>query len=82
MLTLTYPMIGNYGVPDRKLRDEFGLAKGFESDQIHASALLVNVGTISYLLYEYLVFGGIIQYLLYCSYFILILMTPALPLIV
>lgn len=36
-------MIGNYGVPDRSLRDEFGLAKGFESDKIHASALLVQV---------------------------------------
>lgn len=44
MLTLTYPMIGNYGVPDRSLRDEFGLAKHFESDKIHASALLVQVG--------------------------------------
>lgn len=43
MLTLTYPMIGNYGVPDRSLRDEFGLAKHFESDKIHASALLVQV---------------------------------------
>lgn len=36
-------MVGNYGVPDRSLRDEFGLAKHFESDQIHASALLVQV---------------------------------------
>ena len=44
MLTLTYPMIGNYGVPDRSLRDEFGLSKGFESHKIHASALLVQVG--------------------------------------
>ncbi|CAN0549084.1 unnamed protein product, partial [Ectocarpus sp. 12 AP-2014] len=35
-------MIGNYGVPDRSLRDEFGLAKHFESDKIHASALLVQ----------------------------------------
>ena len=43
MLTLTYPMVGNYGVPDRSLRDEFGLAKHFESDKIHASALLVQV---------------------------------------
>ncbi|CAB1117947.1 unnamed protein product [Ectocarpus sp. CCAP 1310/34] len=42
MLTLTYPMIGNYGVPDRSLRDEYGLAKHFESDKIHASALLVQ----------------------------------------
>ncbi len=37
-------MIGNYGVPDRSLRDEFGLAKHFESDKIHAAALLVQVG--------------------------------------
>lgn len=43
MLTLTYPMVGNYGVPDRALRDEFGLAKSFESDKIHAAALLVQV---------------------------------------
>lgn len=45
LLTLTYPMVGNYGVPDRALRDEFGLARGFESDRIHASALLVQVKT-------------------------------------
>lgn len=37
-------MVGNYGVPDRTLRDEFGLAKHFESDKIHAAALLVQVG--------------------------------------
>lgn len=43
MLTLTYPMVGNYGVPDRSLRDEFGLHKHFESDRIHAAALLVQV---------------------------------------
>ncbi|CAM9323832.1 unnamed protein product [Hapterophycus canaliculatus] len=42
MLTLTYPMIGNYGVPDRSLRDKFGLSKHFESDKIHAAALLVQ----------------------------------------
>lgn len=48
MLTLTYPMIGNYGVPDRSLRDEFGLAKHFESDKIHAAALLVQVRWIGW----------------------------------
>lgn len=46
MLTLTYPMVGNYGVPDRSLRDQFGLHKHFESDRIHAAALLVQVITI------------------------------------
>lgn len=46
MLTLTYPMVGNYGVPDRSIRDEFGLSKGFESDKIHAAALLVQVNKL------------------------------------
>ena len=40
MLTLTYPMIGNYGVPSTKDLDEFGLPKAFESNQIHAAALI------------------------------------------
>ena len=40
MLTLTYPMIGNYGVPDMKDVDKHGLLRAFESDKIHASALL------------------------------------------
>jgi carbamoyl-phosphate synthase (ammonia) len=39
-LTLTYPMIGNYGVPDPSKKDKFGLSKEFESDRIHASALI------------------------------------------
>eukprot|EP00617_Octactis_speculum_P026137 CAMPEP_0185750740 /NCGR_PEP_ID=MMETSP1174-20130828/9510_1 /TAXON_ID=35687 /ORGANISM="Dictyocha speculum, Strain CCMP1381" /LENGTH=1498 /DNA_ID=CAMNT_0028427391 /DNA_START=102 /DNA_END=4595 /DNA_ORIENTATION=- len=42
LLSLTYPMIGNYGVPDPNVVDEFGLAKGFESGQIHASAIVVQ----------------------------------------
>ena len=40
MLTLTYPMIGNYGVPCIDTLDEHGLKKGFESDRIHAAALI------------------------------------------
>lgn len=40
MLTLTYPMIGNYGVPSTKVLDEFGLPQAFESNQIHAAALI------------------------------------------
>mmetsp|Transcript_69997 Transcript_69997/g.158248 ORF Transcript_69997/g.158248 Transcript_69997/m.158248 type:complete len:1336 (-) Transcript_69997:184-4191(-) len=42
LLTLTFPMVGNYGVPDPSRRDEIGLEKGFESYKIHASALVVQ----------------------------------------
>jgi carbamoyl-phosphate synthase (ammonia) len=42
ILTLTQPMIGNYGVPDRNVVDEFGLPKFFESSKIHVSALIVQ----------------------------------------
>lgn len=41
ILTLTYPMIGNYGVPKDE-DGEFGLSKWFESSQIHAAALIVG----------------------------------------
>jgi len=41
ILVLTYPLIGNYGVPDMKVLDEFGLPKYFESDKIHISGLVV-----------------------------------------
>jgi carbamoyl-phosphate synthase small subunit len=39
ILVLTYPLIGNYGVPGED--EEFHLSKNFESDRIHASALVV-----------------------------------------
>lgn len=42
LLTLTYPMIGNYGVPPKGIIDDVGLPKGFESEMIHASALIVQ----------------------------------------
>jgi len=42
ILTLTTPMVGNYGVPDRKTLDEFGLPKYFESDKIHVNGLIVQ----------------------------------------
>ena len=35
ILTLTYPIIGNYGVPDTKAVDEHGLLKHVESHKIH-----------------------------------------------
>jgi carbamoylphosphate synthase small subunit len=34
ILTCTYPLIGNYGVPNPATRDELGLAKFFESEHI------------------------------------------------
>ena len=42
MITLTTPMVGNYGVPDRKKLDKFGLPANFESYKIHASGLIVQ----------------------------------------
>ena len=42
ILTLTQPMVGNYGVPDRTVMDEYGLPKFFESTKIHATGLLVQ----------------------------------------
>ena len=35
-------MVGNYGVPDRTVKDEYGLPKFFESDTIHCAGLLVQ----------------------------------------
>lgn len=40
LLMLTFPMVGNYGVPDRKSLDHLGLPNSFESDKIHAKALV------------------------------------------
>ena len=34
ILCLTFPLIGNYGVPDPSLMDEWGLPKFFESNKI------------------------------------------------
>eukprot|EP01116_Phalansterium_solitarium_P021821 TRINITY_DN6959_c0_g1_i2.p1 TRINITY_DN6959_c0_g1~~TRINITY_DN6959_c0_g1_i2.p1 ORF type:complete len:1884 (-),score=892.07 TRINITY_DN6959_c0_g1_i2:456-6107(-) len=42
LLVLTYPMIGNYGVPPATLDPSTGLPLFFESEHIHASALLVS----------------------------------------
>ena len=41
ILVLTYPLIGNYGIPDNEV-DKFGLLKWFESNKIHTSALIVG----------------------------------------
>ena len=41
ILVLTYPLIGNYGVPPDD-RDQNGLPKWFESEKVHVSALIVG----------------------------------------
>lgn len=43
ILVITFPLVGNYGVPDREQMDELlkTLPKHFESTQIHISALVV-----------------------------------------
>lgn len=47
ILILTYPLIGNYGVPAMK-EDQFGLPENFESARIHAAALVVGDYTEEY----------------------------------
>ncbi|RNJ79114.1 MAG: carbamoyl-phosphate synthase (glutamine-hydrolyzing) small subunit [Nitrosopumilus sp. H8] len=42
ILTLTYPLVGNYGVPDPEATDADGISKYFESDKIHARGLVVH----------------------------------------
>lgn len=42
ILVLTYPMVGNYGVPDESVKDEIGLPKFFESKEIHIAGLIVS----------------------------------------
>jgi len=40
ILVLTYPSIGNYGVPGKELEDQ--MLKNFESDNIHINALIIS----------------------------------------
>ena len=40
MLVMTYPLVGNYGVPTTEAADN-GLPKLMESERIHATALIV-----------------------------------------
>ena len=47
MLVLTYPLVGNYGVP-KMVRDEYDLPKYFESEKIHASGLVVSENCTEY----------------------------------
>ena len=41
ILVLTFPLIGNYGVPDEAIEDAYGLPKYFESREIHIAGLVV-----------------------------------------
>lgn len=42
ILVFTYPLIGNYGIPDIHVRDSFWIRKYFESDRVHLSAIIVS----------------------------------------
>jgi carbamoyl-phosphate synthase large subunit/carbamoyl-phosphate synthase small subunit len=46
ILTLTYPLIGNYGVPNDE--KENNLLKFFESDTLHISALVISDYSFEY----------------------------------
>lgn len=41
IMTLTYPMVGNYGVPPCTV-GEYGISDFMESDKIHATAIIVS----------------------------------------
>ena len=47
ILILTYPLVGNYGVPKLE-HDEFNLIKNFESNKIHVSGLIVGEACFEY----------------------------------
>ena len=42
ILTLTYPLVGNYGVPDPLAKDSDGVRKNFESEMIQTRGLVVH----------------------------------------
>lgn len=42
ILTLTYPLIGNYGVPDPQTRDDHNIPLFFESERIQVRGLVIH----------------------------------------
>ncbi|ABX12982.1 glutamine-hydrolyzing carbamoyl-phosphate synthase small subunit [Nitrosopumilus maritimus] len=42
ILTLTYPLVGNYGVPDPEVKDDDGIPKYFEANEIQARGLVIH----------------------------------------
>lgn len=47
ILVLTFPLIGNYGVPSDE-KDEYGLLRFFESEKIHIQGLIVSDYSFEY----------------------------------
>ena len=47
ILTLTYPLVGNYGVPDPELQNADGVSKYFESSKIQARGLVIHELSLS-----------------------------------
>lgn len=47
ILCVTYPLIGNYGVPDEGL-DAFGISKNFESEKIWVNGLVISDYSFKY----------------------------------
>ena len=41
ILVITFPLVGNYGVPDENVLDEYGILKYMESNKVHVAALVV-----------------------------------------
>lgn len=42
ILVLTYPMIGNYGVPNEEDTDQFGISRWFESHKVQVAGIIVG----------------------------------------
>lgn len=42
ILVFTYPLIGNYGIPDFQIMDSFFIRKYFESDGVHVAGMIVS----------------------------------------
>ena len=47
ILCLTYPLVGNYGIPSNET-DKFGLQKNFESYKIHVQGLVISDYSFDY----------------------------------
>lgn len=53
ILTLTYPIVGNYGVPNTHEVDELGLRKYVESERIQVGNVLLAFGFQQYLSHHF-----------------------------
>lgn len=42
ILTITYPLVGNYGVPDPSIKDNDGISQFFESSKIQVRGLVIH----------------------------------------